>query len=336
MPKAKNSSVSKKTEEAPASDTSARHSIPKMSERMDEHMGGPDDVIERHRRKVKPAPASVKDSERPTIDIRPVTQERFVEFSRTKEIFDIFEERKKQQQKVVSSEIWESFVESLWMSKCQPMNPNIEARLDGKLEATGQFIVAAGSKIKIDMPETDDDEDPEDALVRGLVNAGVSPSNAENLVDSEVSFVPNWSLNLTDLMRGEVREGKINAPTPTQSLAAKILFCAINGEDLRGKKTSDEERIELLSRISADGWIAIKTAMDKKTVYVPILENSKDFLDRVCRYADTLDELKGILTVFTPVYYCQRINFAPSDSESSKTNRMVSEAKSVIANRSNN
>lgn len=331
MPKAKNSVDASKKTETPAADTSVRHSIPKMGERS---KGGPSSIIDRHRRKLKPAPTAVKDSDRPTIDIPPSTQQKFVEFSCTKEIFDIFEERKKQQQKVVSSEIWERFVDSLWTSKCQPTNPNIEAKLNGKLEATGQFIVSAGSKIKIDMPETEEDEEPESALIRGLINAGVSPENAERLVASEVSFVPTWSLNLTDLMRGEVKDGKINAPSPTQSLAANILFCAINGEDLDGNETSDEERVELLRGISADGWVALKTAMDKKTVYVPILVDSKDFLDRVCRYADTRDELRGILTVFSPVYYCQRINFAPSDSESSKTNRMVSEAKNVVSKRS--
>lgn len=328
MPKAK---ITSKKTETTSVETSARHAVPTMGERK----GGPSSVIERHRRKIKPAPASVKDSDRPTIDLPGPTQERFVEFSCTKEIFDIVEEKKKQQQKIVSSEIWERFVDSLWTSKCQPANPNIEAKIDGKVEATGQFIVSAGSKIKIDMPpDAEEEEQPEDALVRGLVNAGVSPSNAERLVSSEVSFVPNWSLNLTDLMRGEVKEGKINAPSPTQSFAAEVLFCAINGEDLDGNEISNEERVELLGSISVDGWLALKASMDKKTVYVPILVDSKDFLDRACRYADSRDELRGILTVFSPVYYCQRIAFAPKDSAATKTARMVSEAKSIVAGRS--
>lgn len=329
MPKAKNT-TSKKSD-APEAAPVARHSVPTMGDRR----GGPSSVIERHRRKVKPAPSSVKDSERPVIDIPQSTQTKFIGFSRTKEIFDLVEEKKKQQQKEVSSEIWDRFVDALWTSKCQPANPNIEARSNGQIDATGQFIVSAGSKIKINMPpEIEEEEQPEDSLVRGLVAAGVSPSNAERLVSSEVSFVPNWSLNLTDLMRGEVREGKINAPTPTQSNAAEILFCAINGEDLDGNEISEEGRVQLLRGISDDGWLALKAAMDRKTVYVPILVDSKDFLDRVCRYADTRDELGGILTVFSPVYYCQRIVFAPKDSDASKTARLVSEAKSIVAGRS--
>jgi hypothetical protein len=324
MPKPK--SVPKTAEATPSKDV-ARHSIPTMGERASK---SPSSVIERHRRKVKPAPSSVKDAERPIINLPLTTQGKFIDFACVKEIFDKVEEKKQAQQREVSSEIWEHYIDTLWTSKCQPKNPNIQAKAGEKVDATGQFIVSAGSKIKIDMVEPEDEEMPEDALVRSLVNAGVNSSNAERLVSSEVSFVPNWSLNFTDLMRGEVREGKINASSPTQATAAEILFCAINGEDLDGNQISDKERLDLLGGISTDGWIALKEAVDKKTSYVPILADSKDFLDRVCRYADTKDELRGILTVFKPVYYCQRVVFAPSDSAASKTSRMVSEAKSIV------
>jgi hypothetical protein len=319
---------SKKTEAAEvASEPSVRHSIPAMGERT---KGGPSSVIQRHKRKHTPSAAKVKDSERPVVEISESTQAKFVKFSCTKQVFDLVEETKKIQQKEVSSEIYEKFVDSLWISKCQPANPNIVAKMDGKIDATGQFIVSAGSKIKIEMPECEDDEEPEDALVRGLVNAGVSPHNAESLVSSEVSFVPNWSLGFTDLMRGEVREGKINAPTQTQSSAAEILFCAINGEDLDGNQIGDDKRLKLLGSISAEGWEALKSDIDKRTTYFPILVDSKDFLDRVCRYADSRDELRNILAVFSPTYYCQRVVFAPNDSEASKKSRMVTEAKSIV------
>lgn len=306
--------------------TGERHSIPTMGERK----GGPSSVINRHKRKLTPTSTKVKDAERPVVKISEITQAKFVDFACTKSIFDLVEEKKKVQQKEVSSEIYEKYVDSLWTAKCQPMNPNIEALSGDKVDATGQFIVSAGSKIKIDMQETMEDEEPEDALVRSLVAAGVSPHNAESLVSSEVSFVPTWSLGFTDLMRGEVREGKLNAPTQAQSSAAEILFCAINGEDLDGNPVSDAERIRLLSGISSEGWTALKEDVDHRTTYSPILVDSKDFLDRVCRYADSRDELRGILTVFAPTYYCQRIAFAPNDTDTSKKSRMISEAKEIV------
>ena len=315
--------------EKTVNESAERHGIPTMGERPAPSRG-PSGVIERHRRKHVPNAAKVKDGDRPVIDMPPETQEKFVDFARTKVIFDRVEAKKKSLQKEVSSEIWDEYVKALWTSKCQPTNPNIEAKLDGRLEATGQFIVSSGSKIKIDMPETGDGEEPEDALIRGLVNAGVSPHNAERLVSNEVSFVPTWTLNFTDLMRGEVKDGKINAPSQTQSSAAEILFCAINGEDLEGKPVSDSGRIELLKKIPPQGWDAIRADVDKRTTYYPILVDSKDFLDRACNYADSLEELHGVLTVFSPTSYCQRVVFAPGDSEATKNAKMVSAAKVII------
>lgn len=322
------SKMAKKNEEV--SNDSVRHSIPAMGERT-APSAAPSSVIDRHRRKFKPTSKPVKDSERPVIDIPQSTQSKFIDFACTKEVFDLVEKQKKTQQADVSSEIYESFVDALWRSKCQPANPNIEARTSsGKVDATGQFIVASGSKIKISMPEANDGEDPEDALVRGLVNAGVDPANAERLVSSEVSFVPSWTMSFTDMMRGEVKEGKINAPNPTAASAAEILFCAIQGEDTGGNPIDEKGRIELLKKISGDGWISLKSDIEKRTVYVPILVDSKDFLDRVCGYAESREELRSILAVFSPTHYCQRVVFAPNDSESSKKSRMVAEAKAVI------
>jgi hypothetical protein len=322
---AKSKVKSEKSEEV-----SEKHSIPAMGERR-----GPakkSSLIDRHRRDLKVTThKSVKDSERPVIDIPEDVQAKFVEFTCVKEVFDLVEEEKKIRQKDVSSDIYERFLDVLWTSKCQPVNPNIKASTpSGKLDATGQFIVSAGSRLKVNMPEPKEEEDPSDALVRGLVAAGVSPGNAERLVAEEVSLVPQWNLNFTDMIRGEIVEGKITNPTQTQTDAAETLFCAIHGEDREGNEIGDEERLELLAAISQSGWEALRTDIKKRTKYFPILSNSKDFLDRVCDYADTREELSSILSVFVPLYYPQRVVFAPSDTETAKKNRMVSDVKSII------
>jgi hypothetical protein len=315
-----------KAEEPVAEEKGAKHAIPMMGERK----GRPTSVINRHRARLKPS-AAVKDSERPVIDIPAGTQTKFVEFARTKEIFDLVESQKKSQQKEVSSEIYERFVDVMWSGKCQPKNPNVEAvGPGGTVDATGQFIVSAGSKIKIDMPEVRDGEEPEEALVRGLVTAGVDPSNATRLVEEEVSFVPAWTLSFTDLMRGKMTEGRIVEPTETQRSAAEILFCVINGEDLDGNEIDDGGRLELLSGISHEGWAALGRDIQDRTSYFPVLADGKGFLDRASGYADSREELGAILTVFAPTYYCQRVVFAPNDTQSSKKARMVAEAKNII------
>jgi hypothetical protein len=316
--------TNKKTEIKAETESSAKHSVPMGGERKSS-------VIDRLRKKVKPNTRSVKDSDRAVIELDRETQARFISYACSKELFDLVEAQKSQQQKEVSSDIYDRFVDALWRTKSQPQNPSIKAVTStGKVDAEGTFIVSGGSKIKVNMPETREDETPEEALIRGLVDVGVRLANAERLVTSEVSFVPQWSLSFTDMMRGEVKAGKIVPPTPTQMTAAEVLLCVINGEDLEGNELDAKSRSEMLKSITDDGWFAIKANVEGKTTYFPTLVDSADFLDRVCGYADSREELGAVLTVFNPVYYCSRVKFAVSDSVEDKRERLAEEAKSVI------
>lgn len=314
--------MSKTTKTKTETKAAVKHSIPMAGERRVS-------VADRLRKKTKPTTRSPKDSERAVIQIDPGTQERFVAFACTKEIYDLADAQKGQQQKLVSGEIYEKFVDALWMSKSQPQNPAIRAK-DGDTDAEGMFIVSGGSKIRISMPEAEEGEELEAALARELATAGVDETNAERLVSNEVSFMPEWKLNFTDMMRGEMRGGKITAPTPTQTTAAEILLCVINGEDLEGDPLTPESRAEMLQSISDDGWFAIQANVEAGTKYVPMLVDSEGFLDRVCNYASSRDELRSILTVFSPVYFCSHVKYAVSDSAEDKRKKMLNEAKAIL------
>ena len=299
-----------------------KHSIPMGGERRS-------GIADRLRRKTKPTTKSPKDSERAVIQIDPGTQSRFVAYARTKEIFDLVEAQKDQQQKMVSGEIYEKFVDTLWTSKSQPQNPSIKAK-DGDTDAEGMFIVSGSSKIRISVPEPEEGEDLETALVRNLMTAGVQEKNAERIVANEVSFMPEWRLSFTDMMRGEGKGGKILPPTPTQTTAAEILLCIINGENLEGDPLTSETRAELLESINDDGWFALQANVENNTKYVPMLVDGEGFLDRVCNYAGSRDELRGILSVFSPTYFCSRVKYAVSDSAETKRDSMLEEAKSIL------
>lgn len=288
-------------------------------------------VIDRFRVKAKPNTKAVKADERPVIDIDEETQRRFVDFAAAKELFDLVEAEKSTLSKEVSRSVYDKFVDALWHAKSQPQNPAIKVKNSlGKVDAEGQFIVQGGSKIKVNMPEVGEEEQPEDALVRALTDLGLPYASAENLVGTEVSFVPQWSLNFTDLLRGEVKEGKIVPPTDTQLSAAEALFCVLNGEDAEGNRLDSKGRFDLLKSISENGWQALNENVEGHTTYFPTLVDSANFLDRVCNYASSREELDAILTVFTPVYFCSRVKFAVSDSAEGKTERLLDEAKSIL------
>ena len=75
--------------------------------------------------KMKPAPKSIKKNERPVIDLPREIQEQFVRFAATKNLFDVFEDRKKEQTGLLYSSVFEKFVDQLWATKKQPQNPSI-------------------------------------------------------------------------------------------------------------------------------------------------------------------------------------------------------------------
>ena len=303
---------------------SAVHAVPMAEREPRKHSK----VVDRFRTKVKPKTKEVP--ERPVIDIDDETKEKFVAFAATKELFDIFEASKKRQTADIYSAVFEKYKDALWRSKSQPKNPSIKVEYEGKLEAEGQFIVQVGSKVKVQMPEVGEDELPEEVMLAALKSLGISSENAERLIEREVSFVPQWSLNFTDMLHGTIIEGKLEQASESQVSASELLFQVINGQDEDGNDLGPKTRVEMLRDITSEGWSLIKNNIDKHTKYFPQLVDGANFLDRVCDYADSREELDSILTMFCPVHFCQRVRFACSDTEEMKNGRLLEEAKSEI------
>ena len=311
---------------SPVEKTKVVHSVPTAGDR-DAPIRKSSKVIDRFKSKVKPTTKEVKPSDRPVVDIDEETQQKFITFAATKELCDIFEEDKKAQTESIYSAIMDRYMHSLWNSKSQPKNPAIKVlNKEGKTEAEGLFIVTVGSKIKINMPAVGEEESPEEVMLNSLIDLGVTPVNAQNLVSNEVSFVPQWSLNFTDMLYGVYSEGKLQPANDLQISASEILFQVINGTDEDGNCLSDKARIDMLKGISQDGWASIKNNVDSHTKYFPQLVDGAKFLDRVCNYANTFEELRAIMTMFVPVHFCRSVKFAVSDSRENKTKRLMDEA----------
>lgn len=309
-------------------DSDSKHSIPMAGDRSAKTSR----VVDRFRKKAKPNTKEIKDNERPVMQIDEETQDRFVNFAVTKEIFDIFEESKKEQTDELYSSLFSTWKNTLWKNKSQPITPKIVVKnRAGKVDAEGQFIIQTGSKIKINMPSVGEDESPEEVLVMALVSSGLNPSNAERLVEQEVSFVPQWSLNFTDLLHGVMEKNKLQPASEVQISASEALFQVINGEDADGKVLTPKDRVEMLKSITEEGWGVLKTNVEKHTSYFPSLVDSANFLDRVCGYCNSSEELDAVLTVFKPVNFCSHVKFGVSDSESDRTQRIQDKAKSVIS-----
>ena len=319
MPKTKTTKTSTAAE-------TAKHSVPMVKP----EAAAKKSVIDRFRAKATPTTKKVNKDDRPVIDIDEETQRAFIEYSAVAEVADIAGDEKKTQNKQIVDALYDRFVDVLWDSKTQPSNPSIEARENGRLEATGMFIVSTGSKVSVAMPPVKPGEPLEDALVRSLIEMGISKSNATRLVSEEVSFVPQWNLNFTDMMRGISKSGTITPATPVQMSAAEALFMVIQGEDADGNALDSKKRLEMIKEIGDDGWEALQRNVSDQTTYQPTLVDGSGFLDRVCGYADDREDLGKILTVFKPVCSLKSVKYAVSDSKETKNERLFEEFKDII------
>lgn len=318
--------TTKTATKTPAAAEQTKHSVPMIKP----EAAVKKSVIDRFRAKATPTTKKVSKDDRPVIDIDEETQKAFIEYAAVAEVADIAGDEKKTQNKQIVDALYDRFADVLWDSKTQPSNPTIEARVNGRLEATGMFIVSTGSMIKVAMPPVKPGEPLEDALVRSLTEMGLSKSNATRLVSEEVSFVPQWSLNFTDMMRGVSKSGTITPATPVQMSAAEALFMVIQGEDAEGNALNAKKRLEMIKEISDEGWEALQRNVSDQTTYQPTLVDGSGFLDRVCGYADDREDLGKILTVFKPVCSLKSVKYAVSDSKETKNERLFEEFKDLV------
>lgn len=310
MPKSKTN----KTAPAPAATPAAAHAVP-MPNRPKAS------VIDRFKAKTAPTTAKVKEDDRPVVALDSETEEQFVQFAAASEIYSLAEERKKSLSTPLTEVIFDKYVDCLWNSKRQPQNPNIKAKVDGRLEATGMFVISTGARIQVPMPKANEGEPLEDAMIRNLTEIGLSRTNAASFVTNEVSFVPAWNLNFTEALQSS---------EDIQREAAEILFCVINGEDAEGNVLDATSRLKTLQAISESGWECLKEKIIGNATYVPSLVDGNGFLDRVCNYVDSREELGRLLSLFKPTKGYRSVKFAVSDNETVKNQRLWSEAKTVI------
>jgi len=265
-----------------------------------------------------------KTKDRPIVELDDELKEDFVQFVMLKTIEDRMGESKKEITDDVYSRIFEKYTQSLWKAKVQPKNPSVVVKNDsGQTEASGMFIVMVGSKIKINMPSLDG-KSPIEALVSGLISYGVDEENAANIVQEQVFFVPEFSLNFTEMINGRIVSGKLESSSDIEKTSATILFKSIfdNFED-------KEQRLDFLSNITEEGWMSLKESVNSRIKYEPRLRDGANFFDNICKYASSYEELCGILKVFRPVYYCKSCQFAPKDSN--RVFRLIEKAAEVLS-----
>lgn len=275
--------------------------------------------------------AKVNDKDRPVLTLDdPALEEEFLEFAATKELFDIFEAKKKSSSSQLYDKLWTMFKDKVWSSRVCPKNPTIEVVINDVQEAKGIFQVKGGSSFKVNMSAITEGKTPREIFVKDLLNAGFSQeAMAVDIFEKEIDTTPVWTLNLTELMNGRIIDQKFTPSESHEQDAAKKLFVALQGEQ-RGRKFDLATRRALLGSIEEVGLDDLKKNLLNNVVYKTRLKSPDGFLDRVCGYCANREDLDAILTVITPVYFCSHVKFAPTADPAVKSQRLVHESDQIV------
>jgi len=275
-------------------------------------------VLARFSKKAKPKTKKVAKKDRPKLPITPDLEEKLKSYAPLKRLTDLLEARRKQEAKDLGEAIWQHYIDFLWQKQKAPETPKIEARDEnGKVDCQAQYMVQQGLKIKIKLPPMDEDDDAAEVFIAALVDQGVDEDDARNFVESELDLTPQWSIPITTLCAGD---------DPQLKNAAEKLFLWLQGEDEDGNELDDDAPLVL----DASEKVALGEYVNEEAVTDPKLVDPSNFLDRVCNYFSTNDDIAAVLSMVTPTHFLSRTEFGVSSSEAEKTARLKEQANEIV------
>jgi hypothetical protein len=237
-------------------------------------------------------------------------QEVFKRWIEASNVFTLVEARKDNMAQEVSDYCVSAISEWMLANKSFPGNPKLELKND-KNEPDISAIFQMQDRYTIKKGEG---ETTAEMIVSSLIDMGVPSEAAEKIVANELTFTSvTGARPLNELLEGHFEDRRFVEATELEKTAgekiAKFLLCDAINEEI--KPLTDEER-EVTIRTTSK--IVVK----------------KGFLERIITYANTLDEIKAIFKVITPISFPSHPKFGISDTPPVRSARLVRSAADIL------
>jgi hypothetical protein len=215
---------------------------------------------------------------------------------------------------------YEGFLKKWWLEKTRPSNPLVQTIDDeGLVDSQCIFVLNDKFNINIQGPQENSQFTPDwarEAAVSALVNAGFAKAKAAKFVEMEIeAVVETHFLTLTEMMEGHVGAGRRKIPpsADTQEAGRKmLLFLNWNGKNKSIESLSNEE---------------INAITYNKVSWIP----RPSILERIFNHAKNLDDLKAILSVFSPVLTIRSEDYAVSADHKDRQKKLAAAVKGRFA-----
>jgi len=234
----------------------------------------------------------------------------------SKTIEPVFE----QQKALVYGKLFEIYTEKMWNSKSKPDNPRIvlNKKDQDTKDMSCMFIVkfrADGLKRFLPNPEDLKDQEPRDMLVDVLTSklVGLSKENALKITDPDGGeFIIKDTVNLVASF-----DAMYYGDNPVQKSAATKLLTYLSASPagkttklFHGEYLTDEEQAVLVT---------------EQSLYI-----KEGFLERVCSYCNSVNELHALLKFVKISFFCQNFEFAIGDEPTERNTRLESAVKEIL------
>jgi len=272
-------------------------------------------------RKAEPKKTTVDKSKRPSVILTPQEELVFRRFTAAYSVAKEVDARRDNEKALFNASCLNKWVEDLWRTKHRPPTQFVAVDHDGKPDMSANFIVS--DRYTFNMPEVRDDETLDEAFTRKFVDLLVASDMDKNdaeaaavaLVNNELDLAQRPNIDLFYWLVGHYEgegENRVfkDATDEEKALGVKVLT---NLQAQSGK-------FEPLTAAEYDKLIEMKNHIDVK----------KGFLQRVCSYVKTLNQLQAVFTVIRPIVWPGQVKFGISDTPKRRNERMWLEAKDIL------
>ncbi len=246
------------------------------------------------------------------IDLDATGQQAFTHWVEAKVLSEPVLQRMEMAKDALNEICLHEYVARFYDARNRPSNPQLATEKDGKDDHLASWLFT--DKFKVRLPEILEGQDARSVYIAAFCDAGLHASDAEKLVHNELVLNPVIGVrNLNDLLTGHFGPNREFVPASEVEKSAGRKLAAI----LSAKTTtsfepfSDDEKVAMIVR---DSGVTVRTG----------------FLERVCNYARSAEEMIGIFRLLQPVVYPSHAKFAVNDNPVEQSNRKIAAAAEIL------
>jgi hypothetical protein len=260
------------------------------------------------------------------LDQHPTLKEAFRRFIEAWAVEEIVDQRLVQEKAILNDGCFDIWTDGLWRGKTRPANPSLEIPNEkGQDDLVGLYQVQ--ERYSLNLPQVPEGQELKDVVIEKLTEAfkatgmpdDEAADAASNFVNTELVLGVKPVVDLDRLTNGRWEgTGKnksfIEATKDEQAIAAKVITL------LQARSKTDLASAECLS----------DEEMSQAVQFLPNVMVKPGFLNRVCSYVKSVDQLRCIFSVVRPTRFPQGRKFGASDTPEEKNRRLAAAFKDMM------